>query len=82
MIKTINGVKFVRRHNIGDPSRYTWEGGMVGGIVYVSRSGKFGNSQEWHDTLEAAAERSIEKHREIYEHAKRIVLKYEAELLK
>lgn len=82
IVKTVDGVKFTRRHNAGDPSRYVWEGGTAGGTVFVSRSGKFGHSQKWHDTFEAAARVSIAAHREIYLRAKKLVEKYEAEIAK
>ena len=80
LTKTVNGVTFERRHNMGDPSRYVWEGGAAGGTVFISRSGKFGHSREWHDTFETAAERSMLACRERYLQAKKLVDAYEKQV--
>ena len=78
--KTVNGVVYTRRLNAGDPNRYVWEGGPVGGTVFVSKKGQFGTSTDWHDTFESAAYVQQQKAKRNYERLKEQVDAYEKQL--
>lgn len=75
--RTYKGVIYTARPNEGDKSRIVWEAGRRGGSVFVGKDGRFGNSQGWHDTFEAAAEVQVAACHKAYLNAKKIVDEYE-----
>ncbi|AKF13562.1 hypothetical protein PHIN3_299 [Sinorhizobium phage phiN3] len=75
--RSYNDVTFKSRPNTGDPSRIIWDGGVKGGMIFVSTDGKYGNSSEWFDTFEEAADVTIRRCHAVYLKAKKLVEEYE-----
>lgn len=76
---TVDGVEFVARPNLADANRTVYEGGPMGGVVFVSRDGRFGHSRAWCDDFETAARNAISGAKSSYEGFKRLNDAYEAQ---
>lgn len=78
LIKRAYGVEYRRRQNHGDPTRYVYEGGPMGGTIFVNKStGQYGSATDWHDKFEDAAFIRIQNNQASYLRHKKAVDEYE-----
>ena len=79
IIKKAHGVEYRRRQNEGDPSRYVYEGGPMGGTIFVSKTGQYGSAGQWYDDFAEAALIRIQNCRNEYLRLKKATDAYEAQ---
>lgn len=79
IIKTAHGVEYRSRLNLAGDGRLVYEGGPMGGSVFVHRDGRYGHRGAWHDKFEDAAFVAIQSNHNRIEALRKQVAAYDAQ---